>query len=61
MPGRQAPQRSKSSNDSGSTVKEARGDYKHPPGWSGGKHPKNKIFTGGEIPPKKKRHPGAKV
>jgi hypothetical protein len=29
-------------------------------GSSGGKHPKNKLFTGG-VPPKKKRHPPARV
>jgi hypothetical protein len=57
---KQSAQRSKSGNSSGSRVKEARGGLKHPPGWSGGKHPKNKIFVGG-VPPKQKRHPGAKV
>jgi hypothetical protein len=57
---KQSAQRSKSGNSSGSRVKEASGGLKHPPGWSGGKHPKNKIFVGG-VPPKLKRHPRAKV
>jgi hypothetical protein len=55
-----SPRRGKSGNASGSRVKEATGGPKHPPGWSGGKHPKNKIFVGG-VPPKLKRHPRAKV
>jgi len=45
MATKQSGRRSKSGNASGSRVKEARGDKKHPPGWSGGKHPKNKVFT----------------
>jgi hypothetical protein len=58
MASKQSARRPKSGNASGSRVKEARGGKKHPPGWSGGKHPKNKIFVGG-IPPKLKRHPTA--
>jgi hypothetical protein len=38
----------------------ATGGYKQRAGSSGGKHPKNKLFVGG-VPPKKKRHPSAKV
>jgi hypothetical protein len=57
---KQSAQRGKSSNDSGSRRKEATGGYKQRAGSSGGKHPKNKIYIGG-TPPKKKRHPGAKV
>jgi hypothetical protein len=60
MANKQAPQRSKSGNSSGSRVKEATGGLKHPTGWSGGKHPKNKVFVGG-VPPTLKRHPDAKV
>jgi hypothetical protein len=60
MAKKQSARRPKSGNASGSRVKEARGGLKHPPGWSGGKHPKNKIFVGG-VPPKQKRHPAAKV
>jgi hypothetical protein len=46
--------------DSGRRTKEATGGYKQRAGSSGGKHPKNKLFVGG-VPPKKKRHPSAKV
>jgi hypothetical protein len=60
MAHQQSSRRSKSGNASGSRVKEATGGYKHPAGWSGGKHPPNKIFVGG-VPPRKKRHPDAKV
>jgi hypothetical protein len=45
MATKQSGGRGKSGNASGSRAKEARGGKKHPPGWSGGKHPKNKIFT----------------
>ena len=47
-------------NASGRRVKEATGGLKRRSGMSGGKHPKNKIYTGG-VPPKKKRHPRAKA
>lgn len=57
---KQSTQRAKSGNASGRRVKEATGGFKQRPGWSGGKHPKNKLFTGG-VPPRKKRHPGAKT
>jgi hypothetical protein len=57
---KQSAMRSKSGNASGRRVKEATGGHKLRAGWSGGKHPKNKIFTGG-VPPKKRRHPQAKV
>ena len=57
---KQSGQRSKSGNASGRRVKEATGGLKHRAGWSGGKHPKNKLFVGG-VPPKKRRHPRAKV
>ena len=56
----QSARRSKSTNDSGSKAREATGGYKQRSGASGGKHPKNKLFTGG-VPPKKRRHPQAKV
>jgi hypothetical protein len=46
-------------NASGRRVKEATGGYKQRAGSSGGKHPKNKIYTGG-TPPRQKRHRGAK-
>ena len=57
---KQSGQRSKSGNASGRRVKEATGGLKRRAGWAGGKHPKNKIYTGG-VPPKKKRHPRAKA
>ena len=57
---KQSAQRSKSGNASGSRVKEATGGLKHRHGWSGGKHPKNKLYSGG-VPPKRKRHAGAKA
>jgi hypothetical protein len=57
---KQSAQRSKTGNASGSRAKEATGGHKQRPGASGGKHPKNKLFTGG-TPPKKRRHPQAKV
>jgi hypothetical protein len=60
MANKQSAQRSKSGNASGSRVREATGGLKHPPGWSGGKHPRNKVFVGG-VPPKLKRHPDAKA
>jgi hypothetical protein len=60
MPGKQSAQRSKSSNNSGRRVKEATGGLKQRAGASGGKHPKNKLFVGG-VPPRKKRHPRARV
>lgn len=53
---KQSAQRSRATNDSGRGRKEASGGLKHRPGWSGGKHPPNKLFTGG-VPPKAKRHP----
>jgi hypothetical protein len=58
---RQSAQRSKSGNASGRRVKEATGGHKQRPGTSGGKHPKNKLYVGGGVPPKKKRHPHAKT
>jgi hypothetical protein len=57
---KQSGRRGKSGNASGRRAKEATGGKAHPAGWSGGKHPKNKIFVGGR-PPKLKRHPQAKV
>jgi len=57
---KQSGQRSRSGNASGRRVKEATGGHKRRHGMSGGKHPKNKLFVGG-VPPKKKRHPAAKV
>jgi len=57
---KQSAQRSRSSNDSGRGRKEATGRLKRRAGMSGGKHPKNKIYTGGAAP-KQKRHPGAKA
>ena len=57
---KQSGQRSKSGNASGSRAKEATGGLKKRHGSSGGKHPKNKIYRAG-VPPKKKRHPGAKA
>ena len=56
---KQSGQRSKSGNASGRRVKEATGGLKKRHGSAGGKHPKNKLFKGG-VPPRKKRHPGAK-
>jgi hypothetical protein len=57
---KQSGQRGKSGNASGRRVKEATGGHKQRAGMSGGKHPKNKIFTGGK-PPKRMRHPRARV
>jgi hypothetical protein len=57
---KQSGMRSKSGNASGRRVKRATGGLKRRAGWSGGKHPKNKIYVGG-TPPKKRRHPRAKV
>jgi hypothetical protein len=57
---KQSGMRSKSANASGRRVKRATGGLKRRAGWSGGKHPKNKIYAGG-TPPKKRRHPRAKV
>jgi hypothetical protein len=57
---KQSGMRSKSGNASGRRVKRATGGLKRRAGWSGGKHPKNKLFVGG-TPPKKRRHPRAKV
>jgi hypothetical protein len=57
---KQSARRSKSGNASGRRVKEASGGLKQRAGWSGGKHPRNKLFIGG-VPPKLKRHPRAKV
>jgi hypothetical protein len=57
---KQSGRRSKSGNASGSRVREATGGHKQRPGASGGKHPKNKIFTGGK-PPRRLRHPHAKA
>lgn len=57
---KQSGRRSKSGNASGRTVRKATGGYKQRAGSSGGKHPKNKLFIGG-MPPKKKRHPRARV
>jgi hypothetical protein len=49
-------------NASGRRVKEATGGLKRRSGMSGGKHPKNKIYTGGgQNSPRRKRHPRAKV
>jgi hypothetical protein len=60
MATKQSGRRGKSGNASGRRVKEATGGLKHRAGWAGGKHPKNKLYVGG-VPPKKKRHPRAKV
>jgi hypothetical protein len=60
MATKQSGRRSKSGNASGRRVKEATGGHKQRAGASGGKHPKNKLFTGG-VPPRKKRHPRARV
>jgi len=57
---RQSAQRSRSANDSGRGRKETTGGLKRRAGMSGGKHSKNKIYTGGAAP-KRKRHPGAKA
>ncbi len=57
---KQSGMRGKSGNDSGRRGKQATGGHKQRAGASGGKHPKNKLFVGG-VPPKKKRHPAAKV
>ena len=57
---KQSGQRAKSGNASGRRVKEATGGLKRRAGMSGGKHPRNKIYTGG-VPPKRRRHPGAKA
>lgn len=57
---KQSGQRSKSGNASGTRAKEATGGLKRRAGWSGGKHPKNKLYTAG-VPPKKARHPRAKA
>jgi hypothetical protein len=43
---RQAQQRGKSGNASGSRVKEATGGRKKRHGMAGGKHPKNRLFVG---------------
>jgi hypothetical protein len=49
-------------NASGRRVKEATGGLKRRAGMSGGKHPKTKIYTGGgQVEPRKKRHPRAKT
>ena len=58
---KQSGQRGKSGNASGRRVKEAAGGHKQRAGMSGGKHPKNKLFTGGESSPRKKRHRQAKA
>jgi len=60
MATKQSGRRGKSGNASGSRVKEATGGLKQRAGKSGGKHPKNKIYTGGKAP-KRKRHPRAAV
>ena len=57
---KQSARRGKSGNASGSRVKEATGGLKQRHGSAGGRHPKNKLFVGG-VPPKKRRHPRAKV
>ena len=57
---KQSGMRGKSGNASGRRGKQATGGYKQRAGASGGKHPKNKLFTGG-VPPRKRRHPRAKV
>lgn len=46
---RQAARRSKSGNASGQRVKEATGGLKRRAGWSGGKHPKNKLYVGDAL------------
>ena len=62
MARKQSGTRGKSGNASGRRAKEATGGLKRRAGMSGGKHPKNKIYTGGgQVPPKKKRHPRAKT
>jgi hypothetical protein len=57
---KQSGRRGKTGNASGPRVKEATGGLKRRAGMNGGKHPKNKLFTGG-VPPRKRRHPQAKV
>jgi hypothetical protein len=57
---RQAARRSKSGNASGRRSKRATGGLKRRAGWAGGKPPKNKLNVGG-TPPRKRRHPRAKV
>jgi hypothetical protein len=62
MARKRSARRGKSGNASGRRVKEATGGLKRRAGMSGGKHPKNLIYTGGgQMPPKKKRHPRARV
>jgi hypothetical protein len=56
---RQAQQRGKSGNDSGSRVKEATGGLKRRHGMSGGKHPKNKLYPAPRQP-RQTRHPRSK-
>ena len=52
----------KSGNASGRRAKEATGGLKKRHGMRGGKHPRNKIYTGGgQVAPKRKRHPRARV
>jgi hypothetical protein len=57
---KQSGQRGKSGNASGRRSKSATGGLKGRAGTSGGKHPKNKLYTGG-VPPRKARHPRAKA
>ena len=60
MARKQSGQRGKSGNASGSRVKEATGGLKHRAGWSGGKHPKNKLYPS-PAKPKRIRHERAKA
>lgn len=57
---KQAARRGKTGNASGRHGRQATGGLKRRAGWAGGKHPKNKLYVGG-TPPKKRRHPRAKV
>ena len=59
MAKKQSGQRGKSGNASGRRVKEATGRPKGRAGMSGGKHPKNKLFTAPRQP-RQKRHPRSK-
>ena len=46
---KQSGMRSKSGNASGRRVKQATGGLKRRAGWSGGKHPKNKLYVGDAL------------
>jgi len=59
MARKQSGQRGKTGNASGRRVKEATGGVKKRAGMSGGKHPKNKLFTAPRQP-RQARHPRSK-